>query len=139
MKKETEEKVKEIISITDEKEHSICIDQSPKWLVEESLESTKEGIINKTGGKKMEEKTTEQFYKESEPKIKRIADEINKTESPLNACESVIFDLLFNMELSYFEILGLLEEIKLRFREASIAVMKEAGIEVMNEEDKSAE
>ena len=66
-----------------------------------------------------------QFEKGLNFEAKRLTKWLNKTESPLDACESLIFYLINNLDASYYEIIGLLEEAKLRYREITQQVMKE--------------
>ena len=60
-----------------------------------------------------------------ETESQRIVQWLNKFESPSSACEYFISEVLFNLDVNHYEILGLLEEIKLRYREIIINVRSE--------------
>lgn len=69
--------------------------------------------------------TQEEFCKGLETESKRIASWVNKTSSPSDACESFIFYLVCDLNASYYGVLGMLEEVKLRYRELSRKAMEE--------------
>lgn len=68
----------------------------------------------------------EQFYENLDTETKRIANWINKTESPLEVCELFIHNLIIDIDgLSHYNALGMLEELKLRFREFNVESLNE--------------
>ncbi len=74
-----------------------------------------------------------QFNKGLDFETKRLAKWCTNTDSPLDACESLIFHLINNMNASYYEVIGMLEEIKLNYREIVREVNKEESSEESNE------
>lgn len=66
----------------------------------------------------------EEYHKDLQEEAKRISKWLNKSESPLDDYEFFIFYLLCDLNTNYCSILGLLEEIKLRYREISLKTLE---------------
>ena len=73
----------------------------------------------------MQKTTLKRFQEDMETESQRISQWLNKFESPSSACEYFISEVLFNLDANYYEILGLLEEIKLRYRDIIINARSE--------------
>ncbi|MEK6883856.1 MAG: hypothetical protein AABY22_29775 [Nanoarchaeota archaeon] len=58
-------------------------------------------------------------------KVNDLFDLIQKSDSPLDATEYLIFELINKLDVNYYEQIGLLEEVKLTFRDIVKDVMKE--------------
>jgi hypothetical protein len=76
--------------------------------------------------KKMSETITQkEFYDSLDVEVKRIVKWINKTESPTDACETFIYQLVTELGESHFTTVGILMETLLAWRTASIKVCEE--------------
>ena len=76
--------------------------------------------------------TQKQFEKGLNFETKRIAQWLNRTESPMDAAEQLIFYLICDLDGSYYEIIGMLEEVKQRYREITREALKEVSEETFN-------
>jgi len=66
------------------------------------------------------EQKEKQFYKSLDIESERILKWLSKQETPIFSLEDFIFWLIIDSNLNYYEVIGLMEEIKQRFREVSL-------------------
>jgi len=67
----------------------------------------------------------EEFEKKADALIKELSKLIEQTEYPMCATEYAVFQLVTLTSESHYETLGLLEEVKNNWREASLKVLNE--------------
>ena len=72
-------------------------------------------------------KTQEEIMELLDEEVKKAKEIISQSESDLDALEYFIFELVTNVpdEMTHYEIVGLLEEVKLRWREVSKEALEE--------------
>ena len=86
--------------------------------------------------KKLEKLEQEEMIPLLDKKVNEVFETLQKSDSSLDATEYFIFELINKLDVNYYEQIGLLEEVKLKYRDVFKEVMEEESCENCNCDEK---